>query len=188
MQQGRPLYAQTHEADALDDLPSSVRPIAAVIGRRAALYLIGQLPVVVAGKPGKQSRRVQLYVPKTLDGNHRLVQILGQEKATALAQAFGGESLQPANCRWLYARHRDDAIVRMLADGAPMSVVCSVMRVSRRHVTNVLRARGIRLHGAGGTQVALWEQPERAQPHGDANPAAADNAFPRQQERIDGRR
>ena len=98
MLQGRPLYA--HEADTLDDLPSSVQPIAAVIGRRAALYLIGQLPVAVRGKSGKQSRRVQLYVPKTLDEDHRLVQILGPQKAAALVAEFGGEMLYPANWRW----------------------------------------------------------------------------------------
>lgn len=182
MLQARPLYAQTHEADALDDLPSSVQPIAAVIGRRAALYLIGQLPVAVRGKSGKQSRRVQLYVPKTLDEDHRLVQILGPQKAAALVAEFGGEMLYPANCRWVYSRHRDDAIVRMLADGAPMPIVCSVMRVSRRHVTNVLRARGLRLRGEDA--VSLQELPSGgllprcARPHGDTTTAGTDNARP----------
>lgn len=124
----------------LDDLPSSVREIAQVIGREAALRLIGAMPAVVAGKQGKQSSRVMLYVPKKLSPDHRLVQILGAEHAMALVKAFGGEMLQPANCRRIYARYRDEAILKMLRDGARMSMVLSIMRVSKRHVINLTRS------------------------------------------------
>lgn len=130
------------ESECLDDLPGSVREIAEVIGRQATLHLLGQLPATRAGKPGKESNRVILYVPKKLSPDHRLVQILGAEKAMALVRAFGGEVMQPANCRRIYARHRDEAILKMLNDGARLSMVQSIMRVSRRHVVNLARSAG----------------------------------------------
>ena len=114
--------------DDLDDLPRSVREIAQVIGRDAALRLIGQLPTCMGG------------VPKKLAPDHRLVRILGAEKAMALVRAFGGEVLQPANCRRIFARYRDEAIVKMLRAGAGLPMVLSIMRVSRRHVVNLVRA------------------------------------------------
>lgn len=135
-------------AEDLSDLPGSVREIAEVIGRQATLHLLGQLPACRAGKPGKESNRVILYVPKKLGPQHRLVQILGAEKAMALALAFGGEVMQPANCRRVYARHRDEAILKMLRDGARLEMVLSIMRVSKRHVTNLVRSAGLE-SGAG---------------------------------------
>lgn len=126
----------------LDDLPASVREIAQVIGREATLHLLGQLPACRAGKRGKESNRVILYVPKKLGPDHRLVQILGVERAMALVRAFGGEVMQPANCRRIYARYRDEAILKMLRDGARLEMVLSIMRVSKRHVVNLTRAQG----------------------------------------------
>lgn len=61
----------------------------------------------------------------------------------ALVRAFGGEVMQPANCRRVYARHRDEAILKMLRDGARLEMVLSIMRVSRRHVTNLVRSAGM---------------------------------------------
>lgn len=128
------------EHEPLDDMPGSVREIAQVIGRQAALRLIGALPACVAGKDGKRSSRVMLYVPKRLTPDHRLVQILGADKAMALVRAFGGEVMQPANCRRIYARYRDEAILKMVRDGARVSMIQSIMRVSKRHVANLVRA------------------------------------------------
>lgn len=126
--------------DDLGDLPRSVQEIALVIGRADAMRLIGQLPTFVAGIEGKQSARKALYVPKRLPPRHRLVRILGAEKALKLVEAFGGRTLQPANCRYVFTRYRDEAILRMLREGASVPVVLSVMRVSRRYVDD-LRAR-----------------------------------------------
>ena len=125
----------------LDDLPNSVREIAEVIGREAAMYLIGQLPTCYAGKVGHRSHRVILYVPKTLKPNHRLVEILGWHTALKLVGAFGGEILCPANCREIYAQFRDREIQRMLADGAKPAQVADLMGVSERHARNLTRER-----------------------------------------------
>jgi hypothetical protein len=115
-------------------LPASVQEIADVIGRDAALYLIGQLPTCVAGKDGKRSTRVILYVPHRLTPNHRLVQILGWERASALVKGFGGEILQPANCNAIYKRFRDTEIKRMLRGGASNGHLASVFGMSREAI------------------------------------------------------
>lgn len=126
--------------DNLDDLPPSVREIAEVIGRRAALRLVGQLPEIVAGVPGRKSRRTLLYVPKTITPDHRLYQILGPDNAEKLARRFGGEMMHPANCRSVHQRTRDEAVRRMVADGANVSTVSAIMRISPRQIKNILNA------------------------------------------------
>lgn len=124
---------------AMNDLPGSVREIAEVIGRHDALRLIGQLPTCYAGRDGHKSNRVIMYVPKRLPPDHKLVEILGWTTATKLVRAFGGEILQPANCRAIYARFRDEAIVKMLEAGARPAMVAELMNLSERHVRNLMR-------------------------------------------------
>ena len=123
----------------LNDLPESVREIAEVIGREDALRLVGQLPTCYAGTAGHRSHRVILYVPKTLKPDHRLVRILGWPIAMKLVRHFGGEILQPANCRKIYSRYRDEAILKMLHAGARPSMVADLLGVSERHVRNLAR-------------------------------------------------
>lgn len=122
-------------------LPDSVQEIADAIGRREALLLVGQLPRCYSGKPGHKSNRVILYVPKTLKPDHRLIQILGWVTANKLVKAFGGEILQPGNCREIYGRFRDTSIMRMISEGAKTSDVAELMGVSERHVRNLLREK-----------------------------------------------
>ena len=123
----------------MNDLPRSVREIAEVIGRDAALRLIGKLPTCYAGKDGKKSTRVIMYVPKRLQPDHPLVDILGWNTALRLVRTFGGEILYPANCRSIYAKFRDEAILKMLDAGARPSMVADIMGLSERHVRNLMR-------------------------------------------------
>lgn len=125
----------------LKDLPRSVREIAEVIGREATLRLIGQLPTCYAGNDGKKSTRVIMYVPKTLKPDHQLVHILGWHTAHRLVRHFGGEILYPANCRAVYAKFRDEAILKMLDAGARPAMVAELMGLSERHVRNLLREK-----------------------------------------------
>ena len=120
-------------------LPASVQEIADVIGRETALYLIGQLPTCYAGTDGKRSTRVILYVPKSLKPNHRLVEILGWERANKLVEGFGGEILQPANCQEVYRRFRDTEAKRLVADGLTAAQLAEVMAVSERHIRNIAK-------------------------------------------------
>ena len=125
----------------LNDLPESVKEIAEVIGREDTLRLIGQLPTCYAGKEGHKSNRVIMYVPKRLPPDHKLVEILGFNTAMKLVRHFGGEILQPANCRALYSRFRDEAILRMLDAGARPGMVADLLGVSERHVRNLQREK-----------------------------------------------
>ena len=147
----------------LSDLPPTVRELAEVIGRAAALRLVGQLPEIIAGVPGRKSRRTMLYVPKSIGPGHRLFEILGQENAEKLARRFGGEMMHPANCRSVHQRTRDEAVRRMVQDGANVATVSALMRLSRRQIRNILDAGAER--GISAPQL-------------DADEARADNARP----------
>lgn len=120
-------------------LPASVQEIADVIGRETALYLIGQLPTCYAGTDGKRSTRVILYVPKRLSPRHRLVEILGWERAQKLVEGFGGEILQPANCQEVYRRFRDTEAKRLVATGMAARQLAEVLAVSERHIRNIAK-------------------------------------------------
>lgn len=133
----------------MNDLPNSVREIAEVIGRDAALRLIGKLPTCYAGKDGKKSTRVMMYVPKRLAPDHQLVRILGWNNANRLVRHFGGEILYPANCRAIYSKYRDEAILKMLEAGARPSMVAELMGLSERHVRNLQRTEKPQEEAAG---------------------------------------
>lgn len=121
-----------------DDLPESVQEIADVIGTSAALRLVCQLPSRYRSH-NDRSRRVIMYVPKRLRPDHRLVEILGFETARKLVDAFGGEIMYPANCRFVFDRYRDEAIVRMIDEGARVEVVACLFGMTERHVRNITR-------------------------------------------------
>lgn len=123
-------------------LPASVQELADVIGRERALYLIGQLPKTYPPSTRTKhgaTERVILYVPKTLRPDHNLVGILGWHDAQRLVQVFGGEILQPANCREVYRRFRDNSIRAFLLAGAAPNHIAGLMGVSDRHVKNLAR-------------------------------------------------
>ena len=116
--------------------------IAEVIGRDRALYLIGRLPKTYPPSTRTKNgatERVILYVPKSLRPDHSLVQILGWHDAMKLVRVFGGEILQPANCREVYRRFRDRSIRAFLIAGYPPNYIAEMMGVSDRHVKNLLR-------------------------------------------------
>ena len=123
-------------------LPESVQEIADVIGRDRALYLIGRLPKTYPPSTRTKhgaTERVILYVPKSLRPDHSLVQILGWHDAMKLVRVFGGEILQPANCREVYRRFRDQSIRAFLMAGASPVHIAGLMGVSDRHVKNLAR-------------------------------------------------
>ena len=124
----------------LNDLPESVQEIADVIGRDGALRLVCQMPVSYRAQ-NKRSPKVILYVPKRLKPGHRLVAILGTLKAQKLIEAFGGETLYPANCRFVFDRYRDDAVRQMVEEGERLPVVACMFDITERHVRNLCRKK-----------------------------------------------
>lgn len=125
------------------DLPASVREIAEVIGRSAALRLVNAWPSRYRGMPGKKGHRVVVYVPEKLPEQHRLIDILGRETAERLSHHFGNEILQLANCRGLYVKHRDECIRRMLADGAKSQIIQQLLNVSEGQIARIAKEQAI---------------------------------------------
>lgn len=123
----------------LEGLPKSVREIAEVIGLKATIRLISQLPVYQ--RPDRKLPTVMMYVPERLQPDHRLVEILGWDTALKLVRAFGGEILYPANCRHVFKRVRDDAMVRMVEMGARIEVVADLFGVTPRAVRGIMANR-----------------------------------------------
>jgi hypothetical protein len=115
--------------------------IAEVIGRDAALRLIGQAPRWPrhdrAGNrlPGEW---VVLYVPSTLPPDHFLARAIGWEAASRLVRMFGGEVLQPGNCRGLYYDFRNRSIKQLHGEGVPVAQLAEWFDVSERHVRNLV--------------------------------------------------
>lgn len=119
-----------------DEMPKSVREIADVIGVDQTMRLISQLPV--CQRPDRKLPTVMLYVPKKLPVDHELVRMVGYHDAMKLVRAFGGEILYPANCRHVFKRVRDDAMVRMLKMGARIEVVADLFGMTPRAVRYIM--------------------------------------------------
>ena len=121
-------------------LPQSAQEIADVIGVERTLYLIGKLPKIRSGQPGKESTRVVLYVPKRLPIDHMLVRILGWKDAEKLSIHFPGEILSPALCNEVYRAWRDRAICNLLKSGLSTTIVAQWFDLSTKQVVRVARA------------------------------------------------
>lgn len=121
------------------DLPESVRAIAAVIGRRRALELVGAICVPRQKGKGRE-RRACLYVPhvERVKGS-RLEEIAGHDDAVKLAEAFGGEILWLAPAHGVYLRFRNAAIRRMLAQGVRLMDVAFLFAMTDRQIRNIGR-------------------------------------------------
>lgn len=124
-------------------LPRTAQEIADVIGRDAALRLIGQAHRYRPASR-KGAEQVCIYVPRELRPDHQLVRLIGYDAAVALVRNFAGMILQPASCAHLYRAHRDRSILRLLSQGLPVKLVAEWFEVCERHVTNLSRAE--RLH------------------------------------------
>lgn len=115
-------------------LPSSIAEIAEVIGRESALWLVANSPMRITKRGGKN---ITIYVPKRVSPSHRLVAILGLEKAKQLVAAFPGETLKTVPLDFLARQRRDAQITRLLALGWPVRAVAAAMGVSQQHVRMV---------------------------------------------------
>lgn len=126
----------------------SAQEIADVIGREAALLLIGQAPRWP--RKDRTGRRVPgewvtLYVPARLTPDHFLVRTIGWKAAQALCDQFGGEILQPGCCRGIYYAYRNESIKRLLATGLSSKTLAEWFEVSERHVRNLAREENARV-------------------------------------------
>jgi hypothetical protein len=118
-------------------LPRSAQEIADVIGREKALHLIGAAP-----RTSRRSWRVNIYVPKRLPPDHRLVRILGWSSARRLCDYFGGEILQPSNCKCVEREFRNRAIIERHEAGMPAREIADSLGVTYDTVKKLIWARG----------------------------------------------
>lgn len=122
-------------------LPRSVQQVANVIGREAALSLVGALPRCWAGVEGKKGERVICYVPRreNLHANHRLVRILGWETALTLCDEFGSMILQLATCAEILRAHRVQSIRELHRLAVPLEEIAVRLKCCKRTVINTLQ-------------------------------------------------
>lgn len=125
-------------------LPSSVQQIADVIGGDKALRLVRQLPPC-----GKRPRRRNLYIPRPgrLTVNHRLVDLLGWEDAWALCDALGGQTVQPALCRYMERAMGSRRILALRDLGMSPREIADEMGISTRWAESVVDARDMHRGG-----------------------------------------
>ena len=125
-------------------LPRSVQEIADVIGAWKALRLVRELPPC-----GKRDRRRNLYIPKphNLTEDHRLVQLLGWDDAMAMAEALGGDRVQPAPCKYLERAVQNRRIFELQDLAYTNNEISGLLNLSEKWVDMVSDAR--RLHAQG---------------------------------------
>ena len=133
-------------------LSKSVQEIADVIGRWKALRLVRQLPPV-----GKRDRRRNLYIPHAhnLTGDHRLVKLLGWDDAMAMAEALGGDRIQPAPCRYLERGIQNRRIFDMQDLAYTNSEIAGALDLSEKWVEKVSDARRLHAQGESVEDIAL---------------------------------
>ncbi|MDT0499693.1 MULTISPECIES: hypothetical protein [unclassified Halomonas] len=125
-------------------LPKSVQKIADVIGRDQALHLVRELPPC-----GRRSRRRNIYIPTpaNLSDDHKLVALVGKEDAEALAEALGGQSIQPALCRYMERAMANRRILALRDLGRSVAEIAVELKMSEKWVSMVVEAR--EMHQAG---------------------------------------
>jgi Mor family transcriptional regulator len=108
-------------------LPGVLKDIAALIGLPGTLRLV------------EAYGGVRLYVPKRIDAEHALAQLLGVESATQLAEVYGGE-LHFDIPRAVVATRaaRDKSIRAERAAGSSHRALALQYRLSERQIRNVL--------------------------------------------------
>ena len=125
-------------------LPKSVQQIADVIGSDKALRLVRRLPPC-----GKRARRRNLYIPQPerLDVNHRLVGLLGWDDAMALCRALGGQTVQPALCRYMERAINNRRILALRDLGQTVPEIAAALELSEKWVEAVTDARDMYRQG-----------------------------------------
>lgn len=125
-------------------LPQSVQEIADVIGREAALELVGQLPTYeVRDKryPSSITNRKVLFVPTTLKPDDRIIAMIGYINAVKLVRAFGGSFLFPAPCAEIYRVFINETVLRLHREGMKAAEIAQSIDISLRRVYRVLEVK-----------------------------------------------
>jgi len=80
-----------------------------------------------------------LYVPKQVDSEHPIAQLIGLKNARALCQVFDGERIMMPSCVEAVRSLRDDEIFyRHYNEGVSLDNLASAYRISQRSVLRAL--------------------------------------------------
>ena len=108
-------------------LPPSMQWLAKAIGLTATLKLV---KMHGGGTP--------IYIPMTVQLDHRLLYLIGMEAFTALVAEYGGDQLEIARCekaaRVLIYRE----IRREYAEGTPQNTLALTYEFTTRHIRDIL--------------------------------------------------
>lgn len=115
-------------------LPPSISDLVETIGLKQTLTLISAAPKGTGGRPW----RVNLYVPQKLHAEHFLVRVLGWDDAERMVDRFGGYTLQPSNCNWLFREYRNGMVRNLRNEGATSHQIADAVGISERQVRNIL--------------------------------------------------
>lgn len=81
-----------------------------------------------------------LYIPKTIEDDNELARELGQENALRIVEIYGGDRLRNIPvAKKTHAAVRNREIIRLRAKGLSLNAIALQVRVTERHVCNVLK-------------------------------------------------
>ena len=134
-------------------LPETLRDIAEVIGREAAVRLAeGMRPITEEGKPastGSRPRRLMIYVPRRLTPDHPLVGLLGWTIALKLQRSHTNLIIEIPLCADLMRAYRDHCIAEMARGGGDVGAVASWFQLHERSVRDILAKEGVEIAPEG---------------------------------------
>jgi hypothetical protein len=119
------------DAESFDEslIPASLLQIVALIGLEAALKLV------------KAYGGVRLYVPKKIDADHPLVELIGYPAARALAAEFGGQPhFDIPKCEAALREARNRQIRQDRAMGHSIRELALKYRLTERGIEKILGA------------------------------------------------
>lgn len=130
-------------------LPETLRDIAEVIGREAAVRLAeGMRPIEDDGAPastGARPWRKMIYVPRRLTPEHPLVGLLGWQTALKLQRSHTNMILEIPFCADLVRAYRDHIIAEMARGGFAEAEIASWVQLHLRSVRNIISREEIEI-------------------------------------------
>lgn len=134
-------------------LPETLRDIAEVIGREAAVRLAERSrPITDAGTPaatGSRPRRRVIYVPRRLTPDHPLVDLLGWHTALKLQRTHTNMIIEIPLCAELLRAYRDHCIAEMARCGETVGEVARWFDLHERSVRDILARDGVEIAPEG---------------------------------------
>ena len=86
----------------------------------------------------KEHGGTRLFIPKNMNAQHRLANLLGIEQARLLSSHFGGESLNIPRMAGAKRANRNQEIIRRYDAGDPVRVLARAFELTDRQIYSIL--------------------------------------------------